>query len=395
MEKVKSVNSLSYGYLSVFLFLFLFLLDAIKYIAEYASFPLPPFGLIGLLLGGLFLYPFLVIQRNHKTNILLAIYAVFMVSFFLQAMSSFFFLPSDLWSIFRLFIPIMLTGYFMYTYLTDIGISKSIFKASAFLFFVLGIQIIYFGLNRGAFEGINYLRFSEGFLITSILLITHTKNHLKQLALVLFSIVVLYYADSRFTFFSYLIVTVIYFSFKSFRLLASIAISVILTIVIIQLIEPSLITETRYYRMLFSSSIDTSLNARTEMMETAWNAIRQVPLTGEFAYYRKDCEGCYAHNAFSYWFEFGIVGVLFIVFIINTISISLFSLIKQSSKRKKLQNQEMFFLLFLIHAIIGFLFSKHWDYISLFFVIGFAFKVIEIDSKKNVTLETKNTNVKT
>lgn len=395
MVNVKLVNSFSFGYLSVILFLFLFLLDGIKYIAEYANYPLPPFGLIGLLLGSLLLYPFLIIQRNNTTNTLLAIYVVFLVSFFLQAIGSFYFLPGDLWSIFRLFIPIMLTGYFMYTYLTDRGISKRFFKTSIFLFFVLGLQIIYFGLHRSAFEGINYLRFAEGFLITSILLITHTKNQFKLLLLVLFSIVVLYYADSRFTFFSYLIITVIYFSFKSFRLLAFIVISVFLAIVIIQLLEPSLITETRYYRMLFSTSIDTSLNSRTEMMETAWNTIRQSPLIGEFAYYRKDCEGCYAHNAFSYWFEFGTIGALFIVFVISTFFTSLFSLIKQSSKRMTLQNQEMFFLLFLIHAVIGFLFSKHWDYISLFFAIGFAFKVIELDSKNNVTLETKNTNVKT
>jgi hypothetical protein len=365
-----------YATLSFVSFICIFALDGAKSVLS-EFLPFPPFGFFGLLISLILLVPFFSIERKRSLNLWILCYLAFNSTIILLALCSSFFEWVDLWLFIKLFVSAPLIGYFVLLYITITSFDKRKLQFLLGLFLLLTISVFIFYFNRSLFLDLNYLNLSEGILIMSILLMVLLKESWQQFTLITLTVLLLFMSDSRFVFFSYIILILIYFALKSLKsFIALLSIGFILLVAVF-IYNPDIILESRLARLVLNTNKDTSLNARTELLEAGHFSSNFYSLVGKHAYYRSDCNGCYAHNIMSLWFEYGITGALYavmlILFIVNGWVNSLIRMLKSVHYA----NFYTFFFLISIHATLGFTVSKHWQYFTMFMVFGMALFILD------------------
>ena len=377
MKKVLSSEKQLYLYslLGFICFICIYLLDGIKLLTE-GRVPLPPFGFIGLVISLVLLAPFFSIKRSNSVNIWIFIFYIFAICITLLSCTSPYFEWVDFWAFTKLFVIAPLVGYFTCMFLKLKVISLRLKTLVLSLFLILAIAVIFFHFNRSLFIETNYLRFSESILIVGIFLLTFVESPKYKIILTLGVLGILFLSDSRFVFFSFIIIAFTYFLLNSFKALFKLTFFILISFLIVLIFDPELLLESRFARLLIETSDDTSLTARSKLLSQGFLITEFYSISGKYAYYREYCNGCYAHNFLSLWFEFGVVGIGFILFIITVIFLGMVNSLKRILNKSLPIKVEIFYLLIAIHSIIGFLSSKHWAYFSLFLVLGMTFYIL-------------------
>ena len=364
-----------YATLGFICFICIYPLDGIKLLLN-TIIPLPPFGFIGLIISVFLIYPFFSIKRMLSINIWIVIFYSLAISLIVLSINSRYFEWIDLWIQFKLFISAPLIGYFTAVFLKTKIVTANLLNFILLLLLILSFAVIYFYFNRTLFLDTNYLSFAESILLISVFLIVFLQSRKTKLFITLITFGLLFMADSRFVFFSFILISFFYFSLSSLKILVKLFFLLIVVLLFILAYEPSLLLESRFARLILHSNNDTSLGARSELLSEGFSKTEFYSISGKFAYYREHCDGCYAHNFLSLWFEFGVIGILFIVFLFSTFLTGLFKSFRIVLLKPLNHKFEIFYILITTHVLFGFILSKHWSYFTLFLAMGMTFHIL-------------------
>lgn len=380
------------GLFAFFAFTMIYPLDAIFYIG---SFVLPSLsvGFVGFILSIFFIPFFIFEKRPIKFHYIFFIYVVLTVAIGLLMVTGKYFVDLDLWVYFRHFFIAFSIGYFLSDFFFN-SIHRYLSTINVFTFvLLLGITIfvIFHLFSAKDYIEANYLRFSESIALTGFVLLILNTKLLYKLIIAAIVIVILFFAESRFSLFSFVLSSSFYFFLVSRKIFIYFLITFLAILTFVLFFDPEIITSSRYFRLIFYPDQDTSLNARKELLERGVEIVKEYPYTGLFAYYRELCSGCYVHNALSYWIEFGITGVAFVLTNVLVIIISfVYSVRKILDNEIKNKYCYEIFVLFSVYILIGVFFSKHWEYTSFFILIGFSFYMLKHKMMKTDTLKVRN-----
>lgn len=371
-----------YAILGFICFISIYPLDGIKVLTDKFIY-LPPFGFIGLVLSLFLIVPFFSIKRVFFVNIWIVIFYSLVLGLIVLTLSSQYFEWLDLWTYFKLFITAPIIGCFTAIYLKSKKVTNNLLYIILLLLLILSFAVLYFYFNRNLFLDINYLSSSESILLTSIFLIVYLPSTKNKLIITVITLGLLFMSDSRFVFFSFLLISFIYFSLSSIQIMFKLFFLLLVLFFFIIVYEPGLLLESRFARLLLHSSSDTSLGARSELSSEGFFITEFYSISGKYAYYRDNCNGCYAHNFLSLWFEFGVIGICFIIFLLSSFFAGIITSFKIILSKCLNSKFEMIYFLLTIHVLMGFVLSKHWSFFTLFFVLGMTFNLL---NKKGFSL---------
>lgn len=352
-----------------------------------------PVGAVGLILS-LFFIPFFIFEKHPKRfYYLFLIYSILALVMGLLMISGSYFTALDLWVFIRQFFVAFTVGYFLADFFVNqLDNYRSIVSIfSHILLFGLLIFVVFqFFLPKENLES-NYLRFSESISLMGFVLIVLNRKLFNKVIIASIILVLLFLAESRFSLFAFLLSCSVYFFFISRKMFFYFLITFLAFLTLVLIVDSEIITGSRYFRLIFQPEQDTSLAARKELMDQGLKVASENQYFGSFGYHRGVCSGCYVHNAISYWIEFGIAGVTFvisnIVLILYSFVICTKRIVKNGVSQK---NGYEVFMLFSIYILIGVLFSKHWNYTSFFILIGFSFFLIKTKLLKKSIIEFQN-----
>lgn len=364
-----------YAILGFICFIFIYALDAIKVLSDKFLFILP-FGFIGLILSLFLVVPFFYLKRDNFLNGWILSFFTIVIALIVLSISSTYFEWLDLWNYFKLFIAAPIVGYFTAMFFAIEKVTKKVMNLIITILLVLSILVFIFHFNRNNFLDTNYLRFAESIFLISVFLMVYLKNTTHKIILTILTLVLLFLSESRFVLFSFIIISFVYFSLYSLKSLLLLYFLVFIVLGFVLIYDYNLLADSRFARILFNTSQDTSLNARSELLEKGFSISEFYTISGRYAYFREECTGCYAHNFLSLWFEFGFIGVCFILYLLYSFFMGFSKLFKKFIIKRMINNFEMFYFLLSIHVLIGFIISKHWSYFTLFFVLGMTFFII-------------------
>ncbi|MEX1192555.1 MAG: hypothetical protein WEA99_11320 [Brumimicrobium sp.] len=376
------------GLFAFFAFTLIYPMDAIFYIGSFIM-PSISVGFIGFALSIFFIPFFIFEKRPPKFYYMFSIYIVLAIVLGMLVVIGENFIDVDLWAYFRLFFISYIIGYFLSDFFSN-SIQKYKSTINVFTIILLigvSIFVIFHLFSAKIFIEANYLRFSESIALTGFVLLVLNDKLFHKVVIAVVIIVILFFAESRFSLFSFVLSSCFYFFLTSRKIFIYFLILFLAIISIVLIVDSEIITSSRYFRLIFHPSQDTSLNARKELLEKGLDVVSNKPYIGVFAYYREFCSGCYVHNVLSYWIEFGIAGIIFILTVVWVIIMGFFNSVKNIlDKSTKQKYGYELFVLFSIYILIGVFFSKHWDYTSFFILIGAAFYMF----KHRLLLKGKN-----
>lgn len=380
------------GLFAFIAFTLIYPLDAIFYIG---SFVLPSLsvGFVGFILSIFFIPFFIFEKRPIKFHYIFFIYVVLTITIGLFMVTGKHFLDLDLWVYFRHFFVAFSIGYFLSDFFMN-SIHRYLSTINVFtIVLLLGISIfvIFHLFSAKEYIEANYLRFSESIALTGFILLTLNAKLLHKLIIAAVIIVILFFAESRFSLFSFVLSSSFYFFLVSRKMFIYFLITFLAILAFVLFFDPEIITSSRYFRLIFHPDEDTSLSARKELFEQGVDVLRKYPYTGLFAYYRELCSGCYVHNVLSYWIEFGIAGA---AFVLTNVLVIIISFVWSVRKILNIEIKNTYcyevFVLFSVYILIGVFFSKHWEYTSFFILIGFSFYMLKHKMMKTDTLKVRN-----
>lgn len=323
-----------------------------------------PIGFLGVVISIFFIVIFFLIERKSKV-ILVSVIFIFLIigMFFIMLFSN----NSRLDDYFYLLkiVGAFLSGIAFINYIYQVEIEK-LKVIIGFLWLLMILLLITIGLT----EGDNYLRLSDAFALTSLFLLGTVNKPRYQIIIFVFSVIGLYYLESRSGLFLFLISSIFLMVLKNNVIKAFLYIMpfIILSYLYIQNINSSITdyNDNRFLRIIFSKDSDTSLNARNYLNEFGWSVYKNNFYFGDFGYSRHSLgEGMYAHNYISFLAEFGLMGLLVLAFF--TYSFVVFFIIFFKDKEK---NYSYLVLGFVLFGSLGLIFSKSFHWIYIYFCMG-------------------------
>lgn len=230
----------------------------------------------------------------------------------------------------------------------------------------------------------NYLYYADSIVALSFLIISIFKdNKLICLLVFLATIISLYFINSRssiiFFFISFIIVFFYINGFKkTFIIISPLLISISSFLVYLNNNLDNYQGH-RLLRLIFDRESDTSLSARLIVNEFGKETFLKNSFTGDFGAYRPIYgDGLYAHNFYSFLAEFGIIGLIFLFYII---AIFLFSIYFIFNNRLSIRRENVFLLMCLIYSMLGLFLSKSYVWLFLYFTIGLAVSFVNCHFK--------------
>lgn len=350
------------------LFLLLYPLDSLMTsLGQYLGLNFPV-GLIGIGIAYLSL-AFIVQERYSVTRWLVlcgALMALMMVLVWMSPRSG----MGDyyLWS--RAF-AFIYAGVLMSKWVINKG-AVGIGKEYWLLFTALVIIVSFIGR-----EDLNYLRLSEGIVLTAMLILGMSRTRVEIVAVILMSVVTLYVLGTRFSFIGFILAVLLFLFLRAGR---TVRFAQIVALPFIggglyhggMMIFNSLssVHDNRLLRLLYASEFDTSATARALMLEESYRVFFSNPWTGSYKYYRDYWrEGSYAHNYMSLWSEFGLVGVAFSTVVII---VGLYALRVSFAKIVLGDRAAAFVFMCTVYLMLGFIFAKSYHWSSLYIILGIA-----------------------
>ena len=331
-----------------------------------------PVGFFGVVLGFL-LFLFLLKSCFLRKVKFPAFISLIPIVFFLIYQSDFS-VKSDYYIWLRV-LSIFSVGYFfsLWVFRGGLELNSSVF---IFLFYLI---FCFLCLVLSKVEGFNYLRVSDAFALTSILIAVMFKDsYLKNLLIFLIGGVVLYYIGSRgglaLFFISFVFMAFRANSYSKYYLVFSFSFFIFIGYLYFFYKYTSIsdINNNRFLRIVFETQNDTSLIAREALQEHAIDVIKGNFYLGKYAYYRDfGQDGSYAHNFLSFIAELGVVGLLLFFFLswpqLMVIRHSIFS------SRKNLNVIAISTICF--YSMVGIFFAKSYVWPVFYFAAGAGFFV--------------------
>ncbi|ENW85221.1 hypothetical protein F906_02748 [Acinetobacter pseudolwoffii] len=340
-------------------------------------------------------YPFFVMSAGLSSNIIFNQLYYYFLTAFCVVISIIFFIKSRSLSVY-FFVSLIFMMFFLsffsksYSYLDGIDFLKflgyffagySFFKylllrerinklIILFIYVVCLISAFNFDYNEG-----NYLYYSEGvvvfsFFIISIISKNSLSSYLCSILIFFLSLISLYYINSRSAIFffslSFLIFSFLFYGFRRSLFLITPLFSLVIAYLFYLNSTLDNYSENRLLRLLFDRDSDTSLSAREVVNQFGKETFVKNWFTGDFGIYRGVFgEGLYAHNFYSFLAEFGIIGILFLAYVIFIYFKAFLYIFKSNYQRF-----EIFLLLCLIYTFLGILLSKSYVWLFLYFTVG-------------------------
>lgn len=237
-------------------------------------------------------------------------------------------------------------------------------------------------------EKFNYLLISDGYVVLSLLTLSVNvmRNNIFTTLLPLFSIVVLFVINSRSALFIFILTFALCYlpkmNFKS--KISFLIITLIIVIYLLRTIDLDTILDTRVFRLILNTEQDTSLMARTEILETEIDYLWNNWLFGDYdGYMERGGEGAYIHNYLSFWEQYGLVP--FVCFcILSAISI------KVCINLRFCRSEEgIWAIAILFYALSGCLTSKAYVYSTIWFSFGYLYSLSLFQSNNRVINQIK------
>lgn len=365
-------------------FMLIYLFDSISYgILETFNINLPV-GFAGILIT-FTLIPFFVFSENHhvKSRVALAFLLLLpIIPAYLSGRGSFF----DVYLWLRA-LSFFALGYYFLLFMSRLGYKSNIFFSSLLMFVGACFLLLYFENTSE-----NYLRTSNGIMVYSFFMLSILKRRVSFLIVSAITIIVLYSLESRFSFFAFIFsASCLFFARhgltkKIFIATLSIPFSfAIFTWLKSQYENVVNIHNHRFLRLIFESNHDTSLQGREKLFSKAIDIFNKHPIIGDYKYYiEQGLNGSYAHNAFSFWAEMGIIGIAISFVLLFLIAKSAFlscKLIRQSPPYIS------FVFLSSIAALLGMLLAKSYVWLSLYFFSGLCYSFLTLPKNGSSTLD--------
>lgn len=370
----------SLSFLGVLVFLFTYSLDYLSYSLGNIGISEIPVGAAGFIIS-IFLLP--IFYFNKKIRISDLAMSFFFFSFVFYIMFSQYSVNTDYLFYFKM-VGLFFSGILFYDYVSKDG--DGFMPITRFIF-ILMIALTYF-YSTDAF---NYLRLSDAFAVTAILVLSYLKRLIPFLITVIFSAFCLYKIGSRagLVLFAAASLILIYqkYGIKTILLLIFPALSYgAYKLYSLYQADSLDLTDNRFLRLLFSTGNDTSLNERKYLNESSLETFLNNPIFGNFGIYRmKTGEGAYAHNYISYLSEFGILGLTFLLLLLFFFVNFFFREIKDKDS-----NYKHFILAISIFSIVGLLFAKSVFWLLPYFVMGILYRYYVLRNSKLETTLVKN-----
>lgn len=370
----------SLSFLGVLVFLLTYSLDYLSYSLGNIGISQLPVGAAGFIIS-IFLLP--IFYLNKKIRISDIAMSFFFLSFLFYIMFSQYSVNTDYLFYFKM-VGLFFSGILFYDYVSRNG--EGFVPITKFIF-ILMITLTYF-YSTDAF---NYLRLSDAFAVTAILVLSYLKRLLPFIISVIFSTFCLYKIGSRaglilFTAASLILIYQKY-GIKTILFLIFPALSYgIYNLYNLYKNDSLDLTDNRFLRLLFTAENDTSLNERNYLNASSLETFLNNPIFGNFGLYRmKTGEGAYAHNYISYLSEFGILGLIFLLLLLFFFVNFFFREIKDKDS-----NYKHFILAIGIFTIIGLLFAKSVFWLLPYFVMGILYRSHVLRNSKLETSLVKN-----
>ncbi len=153
-----------------------------------------------------------------------------------------------------------------------------------------------------------YQGYAFVYLVTALVLISHTRSLSARLLLYVLGTVCLFFNGARSEFVSFVAICLLLegsFTRRLTWLLAGLGL-LLGTVILLWPWLAELLPDSRVLNLL-EVSADDSVLERRQMLREAWRSVVAHPVFGDYASY---AVGEYAHNLLSVWVDFGIVGLL-------------------------------------------------------------------------------------
>lgn len=223
-------------------------------------------------------------------------------------------------------------------------------------------------------EEFNYLLISDGYVILSLLTLSVnvSRNNIFSTLLPLFSIVVLFVINSR----SALFIFILTFAFcflprMSKKNKISFIIAILLAIIcLLNIINLDTLLDTRVLRLILNTEHDTSLMARTEILNTEKDYLWNNWIFGDYdGYLKRGGDGAYIHNYLSFWEQYGLMP--FVCFcVLSILSIRVCINIKSSTSE-----EIILAIAILFYTLSGCVISKGYVYSTIWFSFGYLYNL--------------------
>lgn len=226
-----------------------------------------------------------------------------------------------------------------------------------------------------------YLILGDIFSLVAIAAFCSVKRNDAKVAISLFSLVALFYLNSRASLYVSLLVYVSYFSFIKLTNVIKYGFFFLATLLLILFIYGDSAIESNE-RMFFgfgNAGEDLSLAGRNEMMDLGLDHILSNVIFGNYGGVIQDVGviGAYIHNAMSYWQQFGLFA--FVIFVYLTLSnfISLFKL--ALSNRDVFSRVDcQFVILGGFFSVLMVVFARSYAWYLVWLFIGYSASVREL-----------------
>lgn len=361
------INRTHFAYLGAFI-LVLFV-DPVAFSLQLAGVPKPPFGLAGIALTIALVLREEGLTAGRRMSLQALVLGFGYLVLIILALSSRHFNWIDAW-IWTQNATYFFLGVFSASLLSRKGLShglKLVIAASGALSGVLWLLLSDRIFVSGEIESLNYLHVSDSLAVLGLILLSFIETAKLKLLVIAFFSVSLYFVGSRFGLIGFACAGVaMILKNVSWSARALLAVGLVVGVIALFGYVESLgleINDNRFVRLFLFTENDTSLTARIEDDDVSRDVFLANPLGGGgYKFYVVNGEGTYAHNALSIVYEFGVVGLLFLL---TAIWIMGRSLVRSLGTRH--EDIAIGFSVFLLLAA----FSKFYLWWGYFFVIGY------------------------
>lgn len=369
----------------VIIFFILILGDYISYsLSSSSGISSIPFGIIAYLVTFLSMISFLqlkIISISSSKGLMQITF--FFVIFILSALLRVIFdtksEPFDMFLIIKyllLFISGILIGLSLFDMNYKIIFGTTYLLMVTVLLMLMDFNNLQFSLLSN--DETNYLRIAEWFAFCSLGVISYSKKSVFSTLVFIFSLIALFFINSRFALAAFLIIglIIIVYRFKGrgAGTLIFIVLISFLTLLLLLNIDFGIFRDSRVLRLFLSPDTDTSLMARRQMNNLGIEAIKNNWFIGDFrGQVDQGGFGAYMHNFLSYWRQYGIVVFLLFVLLLVAIWLNVFKWLRQDALHN---SAYLFAFAYLSFATLGVLFSKSYVYTEIFLAIGICTSLI-------------------
>lgn len=213
-----------------------------------------------------------------------------------------------------------------------------------------------------------YLSIGDGYVVLSLMaMYVQRKNIFPLLAIILISVAVLYFVNSRSSLFLYLFSVFLFLKNQSVKLMIILVLVVLVCgAYILTLVDIDILMNSRVLRLVLNTENDTSLIAREQILAEEMNHLWKNWFVGDYAGYEsRGGKGTYIHNYLSFWAQYGLIPFCLLCLYLLKGAVFLF----QKHESERLLNG-IFAKVFFTYTVLGCFLAKGYVYSTIWLSLG-------------------------